>query len=86
MTRPPSLLRRALREVAVLAALAGCSVKLPDPPATASEAEQRCVLECQAQHIRCLQSLGPSKSSQRRCADYLGDCYNGSCKEASKTE
>src|SRR5262249_59745533 len=85
VTRPSSPTQRLL-EVALLAALAGCSVKLPSPPTTTSEAQQRCVLECQAQHIRCLQSLGSSKSSQRRCADYLGTCYEGSCKGPSQTE
>ena len=73
--RWPALRRRVL--AALTAALAGCSVKLPSPPQVA---DQQCVLECQAQHIRCLHIIGTNRSAQKRCAGYLGECYEGSCK------
>ena len=79
--QPPTLGRRSavrrLVPAALAATLAGCSVKLPAPPQVA---DQQCVLECQAQHIRCLHLLGTNRSSQKRCAGYLGECYEGSCK------
>jgi len=65
---------------ALLAALAGCSVKVPSPP---SDLDPRCVLECQASHIRCLGSSGSGRSGQRHCADQLGGCYSSGCKETA---
>ena len=68
------------RDLVVLflaAALAACAVKLPSPPPVT---DQTCILECQAQHIRCLHILGTSRSNQHKCADYLGACYDSGCK------
>jgi len=59
------------------ATLAACSVKLPSPPPAT---DQTCILECQAQHIRCLHILGTSRSNQKKCAGYLGACYDSGCK------
>ena len=59
------------------AVLAGCAVKLPSPPPVT---DQTCILECQAQHIRCLHILGTSRSNQKKCAGYLGACYDSGCK------
>ncbi len=86
VTPPPPSTPRRLLVAALAATLAGCSVKLPSPPGVATEADQRCLIECQAQHIRCLQSLGSSRSAQKRCAGYLGSCYENSCKEPRQSE
>ena len=85
MTPPSSPRLRRFLIGALAAIVAGCSVKLPSPPDVASEADQRCVIECQAQHIRCLQNLGSGRSAQKRCAGYLGSCYEDSCKKASQS-
>ena len=75
---PPAASLPGLLVGAVLAAaLAACAVKLPSPPPTI---DQTCILECQAQHIRCLHTLGTSRSNQHTCADYLDTCYASGCK------
>jgi hypothetical protein len=63
--------------VLFLGFLAACSVKLPSPPPAT---DQTCILECQALHIRCLHILGTSRSNQKKCAGYLGACYDSGCK------
>jgi hypothetical protein len=64
------------------AALAACAVKLPSPPPAT---DQTCILECQAQHIRCLHILGTSRSNQKKCANYLGACYDSGCRPPEPT-
>jgi hypothetical protein len=78
----PSPIPCGLVTLFVAAALAACAVKLPSPPPTT---DQTCILECQAQHIRCLHILGTSRSNQHKCADYLGACYDSGCKPPEPT-
>src|SRR5262249_57176290 len=81
--RPTSrpLMHPVLWSLAV-ATLAACAVKLPSPPPAT---DQTCILECQAQHIRCLHILGTSRSNQKKCAGYLGTCYDSGCKPPEPT-
>jgi hypothetical protein len=73
---------RGLVVLLLSAVLAACAVKLPSPPPAT---DQTCILECQAQRIRCLQILGTSRSKQRKCADYLGACYDSGCKPPAES-
>lgn len=78
----PSPIPRDLVILFLAVALAACAIKLPSPPPAT---DPTCVLECQAQHIRCLHILGTSRSNQKKCAGYLGACYDSGCKPPEPT-
>src|SRR5262249_210952 len=77
--RWPAVRRWVLAVLA--AALAGCSVKLPSPPHVPHHPS---LLHCHPHHIRCLHIIGTNRSAQKRCAGYLGECYEGSCKTPAR--